>query len=623
MNLQETKIVSFPKETFEDWAKRAEQSLKGKPLADLSTATYEGITLNPLYTASSTSIEEEWPGFAPFTRGTSILGFKEQPWFVSQAIPGDNSKKIINNFKDASSRGQNIIALTFSQLATMKEEELLNFFQYVMENHLPIFIDSKGGQKAILAQLKKLSPENKSKLKGILAEDPISEGVIHGKGIDSPDEFFSTWFDNVRSSSTSMPEVKTILVKSTAVHDAGGNAVQELAMALAIAAEYLHYGSKNGCSAETIAKQMVFSFSVDSAFFMNVAKLRAARRLWSLIGQEYSDSVDSFKMFIHCETSSFTETLFDPYVNLLRAGNQAFAALIGGAQSLEVKEFNSATNESTAFSKRIARNIHLVLKEETLIDKIVDPSGGSYYVEAITNELAEKAWDLFLEIEKQGGALNVLNSGWIQTKVNETLKQKKENVALRKDSLIGTNVYPNLDDQIHISNKKSLEVALPYKVKKILPLTAVRLAEEFEELRIASLRHKEKLGSYPTVGLICLRDLKSYKPRADFVKGFMAAGGVEVKEYACQTIDEALAFVKQENHQHYILCGNDRDYQEVSLSWTEKLVEVEGRASFYMAGKQKRDFEELLIQAGIKEFISVQSNAITFISSILKDLEVM
>lgn len=356
---------------------------------------------------------------------------------------------------------------------------------------------------------------------------------------------------------------------------------------------------------------------------MNVAKLRAARRLWALLGQEYSKDENSFKMYIHAETSSFTATLFDPYVNLLREANQAFAAVIGGVQSLEVKQFNDASNESSAFSDRIARNIHLVIKEETLVDKVVDPAGGSFYVEALTNELAEKAWGLFLEIEERGGVINAFRSGWLQERIKETFSKKKENVAKRKDSLIGTNVYPNLEDTVNVSNSTSLEIALPFKVQFITPLKEVRLAEDFEHLRIASLQFKEKNGSYPSVGLICIKDLKSHKPRADFVKGFLAAGGIESDEKQCQTVDELLEFIHSSTHLHYVLCGSDADYEDVAVSWTQRISNANLKANIFMAGKPKEDVEQTLKIAGVKDFIAVGSNAVTQITKILTDLEVL
>lgn len=623
MSLQESKSVTFPITTMKDWEQKAEESLKGKKVGALKTQTFEGIELQPLYTKESLDINEEFPGFAPFTRGINALGYKEKPWLVTQNIPGNTADEIMKNFDKAVERGQNTVSLSFNQLAIMEEGELLQFLQNVSSKDILVFSDTKGAQKAFLSQVKRLPLECKAKLTGVMAEDPITEGVLRGKGIKNMDTFFSSWMEQLHDIAETAPHLKTILVKSSAVHNAGGNAVQELAYSLAVGVEYLQQAYDKGFSVENIAELMVFSFSIDSVFFMNVAKLRAARRLWSLIGQEYTQDSDRFKMDIHCETSTFTSTLFDPYVNLLRGGNQAFAAIIGGAQSLEIKPYDYPTNKTTDFSERIARNIHLVLKEETLLDKVVDPAGGSYYVESLTNELVEKAWALFLEIEASGGITESLSTGWMQNIVKETYKVKKDMVAQRKNSLIGTNVYPNLEDTVQITDKSSFEIALPYEVNRIEPFMEVRLSEEFEKLRLASLDYKEKQGSFPQVGLICMGTLKSYKPRSDFMKGFLAAGGIEGVEKQCQTKEEANAFMKESHFQHFVICGSDSDYNDNAVAWLESIKESNDNATVYLAGNQKADMVQTLQSVGIKDFITAQSNAITFITKILKDLEVM
>lgn len=623
MDLQKIKAVEFPTATLQEWEAKAEKSLKGKSLSKLSTATYEGIKLNPLYTENSTVIQEEWPGFAPFTRGTSVLGYKSEPWLAAQKLSGDTAANILASYQEAKKRGQNTITVDYSQLASMSESELLSFFKEAVQQEHSLVVDAQGMQKRIFTHLEKLSSEEQAKMKGIVAEDPITEGIIQGKGIDNPQEFFAGWFGDLQAMDSVMPQVKKVLVKATAVHNAGGNAVQELALALSIAAEYLQLGEVNNYSVHQLANNVVFSFAIDSSFFMNVAKLRAARRLWSLIGEEFTGDGSNFKMSIHSETSSFTATLFDPYVNLLRTANQAFAAVIGGAQSLEIKEIDRIADGPTAFSERIARNIHLVLKEETLIDKVVDPAGGSYYVESLTNELAEQAWELFLKIEGHGGAIASLQDGWIQESIGQVLQQKKENIAKRKDSLIGTNVYPNLEDAPQLT-ERSLEIPeLPYASYEVAPLTAIRLAEDFEQLRIASLEMKGKQGSYPAIGLICMGSLKAYKPRADFVKGFFAAGGVEGVEKGCQSVEEATAFMAESKHKHYVLCGSDADYGENAVSWVRALLAENGDATLYLAGKQPEELEAALQEAGVKGFVSVQSNAVEVITHVLKDLGVM
>jgi len=623
MDIQKTKAVTFPKASFEAWEQKAEQVLKGRSLSVLNTTTPEGIELKPLYSLDQAAGSEEWPGLAPYTRGTSALGYKEKPWLFSQPVTGNSVQELLTHLDEAVKRGQNAVTLHVSQFLTLEENELVQLLDAIANKEIPIFVDTRGVQKALFSKIQLLSQDAKAKLSGVLAEDPILEGVSRGNGIANEQPFFSEWLKNIKEINNVFPQLKTILVKGTTVHNAGGNHVQELALSLAVASEYLHKGIENGYSIEELANQFAFSFSVDSAFFMNVAKLRAARRLWSLLGQAFTEDETIFKMHIHTETSKFTSTIFDQYVNLLRTGNQAFAAVIGGAQSIQIDPFDKVTNKVTSFSERIARNIHLVLQEETLIDKVVDPAGGSFYIETLTNEVADEAWKLFLEIESKGGAIQALQSGWFQESVVATFEKKKARIATRQDSLIGTNVYPNLEDRVEVSAQDELHIALPYETKSVAALSNVRLAEEFESLRLHSLKHQEQTGAFPSIGLICMGELKNYKPRADFMKGFLAAGGIQTVEQQCLSVEEAIAFIEQSKQKHYVLCGNDLDYSENAVRWTEQLAGSYKEIKLLMAGKQAGELEQQLVAVGIQDFISVKSNVISVLTAILKDLEVM
>ena len=623
MDIQKIKTVTFPKASFETWEQKAEQALKGKSLSVLNTATPEGIVLKPLYTIDQSAQNAEMPGVAPYTRGINALGYKKQPWLFAQPVAGSNAQEISAHLDEAVNRGQNAVSLHASQLLSLNEKELLEVLESIASKELPLFVDTQGAQQVLFAKLESLPEDLKQKLSGVLAEDPVMEGASKGKAIGNEQAYFDAWLKNINKIGSVFPNLKTILIKGTTVHNAGGNHVQELAMSLAIASEYLHNGIKSGFSIEQLAKQFAFSFSVDSSFFMNVAKLRAARKLCSLLGQAFTEDESIFKMYIHTETSSFTETLFDQYVNLLRTGNQAFAAVIGGAQSIQIAPFDHVTNKVTPFSERIARNIHLVLKEETLIDQVVDPAGGSFYIETLTNEVADAAWKLFLEIEEKGGAIQALQEGLFQADVAATLEQKKQRIATRQDSLIGTNVYPNLEDRIELIVHDDVEIGLPFETKEIVPLNKVRLAEEFEALRLASLDYQAKAGKFPTVGLICIGELKNYKPRADFMKGFLAAGGIQTVEQQCLSVEEAKAFIEQSQQKHYVLCGSDADYSEYAVDWTEKLSAAFTNINLLMAGKQAAELEQQLNAAGVNDFVSVKSNVVTVLTAILEDLGVL
>ena len=623
MDIQKTKSTIFPKPSLQEWEDKAKRSLKGRALTFINTETYEGIELKALYHRNSREIVKEWPGIAPYTRGTKPLGYRQKPWLTAQPITSKDLKGMMQDLQESIDRGQNCISVSMNHLLLLKEDELLNFIQEIVQNNLSIWIDSEGGQNALFTKLFKLPDEIKIKLNGSVVEDPILEGVSCGKKMRDEKTYFKKWFNSIEEIDSSFPHLKTIFIKSPIVHNAGGSHVQELAISLAVASEYLQYGIEAGVSAEKIASKMVFAYSIDSFFFMNVAKLRAARRLWSLMGQEFTTNPDVFKMFIHSETSSVTATLYDEHVNLLRSANQAFAAVIGGTDSMQIKTFNCATNITTPLSERLSRNIHLILQQETLIDKVIDPAGGSFYVETLTDEIAEQAWKLFLEIENKGGILSVLQSGWIQENILDVLRVKKENIAIRKERLIGTNVYPNLEDQVQVAPFNRVKITLPYEATSILGLEKVRLAEEFEKLRLHSEQFKQENGHLPKVGLIELGTLKDFKGRADFVKGFLGTGGLEAIEQSCSSVEEALSFIGETKLRYYVLCGSDFYYEEYAISWINKILAENNELVFYIAGKQEEQLEKVLLSAGVKDFIHLNSNAVQMLKEILIDRQVM
>ncbi len=621
MSVQELKEMTYGVSSMKDWAAKAEKSLKGRLVKDLKTSVIEGFELNPVYTKGETAAET--PGAAPYTRGISTKSYEEEPWKMAQPIAGHQFEQVIGNVRLLPEKGINCVNISFLQLAEWKEEEILRFFTEIQDSGLSVFIDTKGGQKALVSLLHKLPPAVLDKLDGVVAEDPIALGLRRGKGVMESSSCFKDWLRRIDDFKDAAPNLKTVLIDSTVIHNAGGHAVQELAMALSTAVEYLHHAEELGIDTGEIARKMMFCFSMDSSYFMNISKLRAARRLWSLVGETFNGNKEDFKMHIHCETSSFTSTVFDRHVNLLRAGNQAFAAVVGGAQSIRILHHTSAAFDKDPSAERIAANIHLILKEEMLLDKVIDPAGGSYYIEALTDNIAEKAWEAFLQIENEGGVLEALRKGTIQKQVKQTFNEKKEKAAKREISIVGTNVYADLKDVPERKESSELEAALPFETTDIIALEAVRLSEDFEKMRIASINFKRKQGVFPQVGLICAGPLKSYKPRADFIKGFLAAGGIEAVEKQCGSPDETISFIKGSHLQHYIFCGSDAIYEEEVLSWMTERALGDLPVTLFMAGQMKGITAQQFHTLGIKNYISAKSDMVTTLTGILKDLEVM
>jgi methylmalonyl-CoA mutase len=357
---------------------------------------------------------------------------------------------------------------------------------------------------------------------------------------------------------------------------------------------------------------------------MEIAKLRAARVLWNRITSVYGATDDQCKMQIAAVTSSFTKTVNDPHVNLLRAGNEAFSAVIGGVQYLHVSPFDDLTGASP-FSERVARNTQLLLKEEAHLKKVIDPAGGSWYVEELTNNLAEKAWGFLQQIEANDGILEALKSNWLQQEIAAVYQKKNQDVQTREKSIVGTNVYANLDEVVP-GNKSYKDNSYCANMEDSLKMEAIptrRLAEPFEELRTKAKHLEDAVGSKPFVGMICLGGLKQHKARLDFMKGFLAAGGLRTGESKpIISLESARQFVKELPTKYYCLCGTNDQYEIIGYEILTALITEFPDRTFYLAGLPEKEKQDQWIDAGIKQFIHVKSNCYETLSSILEELEV-
>jgi methylmalonyl-CoA mutase len=358
---------------------------------------------------------------------------------------------------------------------------------------------------------------------------------------------------------------------------------------------------------------------------MDLAKLRAARVLWDRITGLYGAKDEACGMHITASTSSFSKTIYDPYVNLLRSANEAFAAVLGGIQYLHVDPFNEITG-SNAFSERIARNMQLMLKEEAHLQKVIDPAGGSWYIETLTNQLAEKAWEFFQQIDKEGGILEVLKSTWLQQEIASVYEKRSQDIQTRKHSIIGTNVYANLYDIVPDKNrlkKKTYFNAGENSIIKIVAIPQRRLSEPFEELRNKAKLIEEKTGTIPIIGMLCLGELKQHKARLDFMIGFLASGGIKaVESKPILTLESARQFVLEHPTNYVCFCGTNDQYEMLGHEILTALKAEFPEQNFYLAGLPEKDKQAPWLEKGIIQFIHLKSNCYGTLLTILNELEV-
>lgn len=619
MKLENMKEISFPISTTNDWANKAEESLKSKSIETLYKATYENILIKPLYTKEDIDPNglSQFPGESNYSRGIERVRYERKSWYIANKLPYKNPNQLIEKSRMAFSAGQNALAFDVTEELFSDRDSLKELLKEFADLG-PVSIHTKEFFGPFLDVVLELQHVTR-RMTGFLASDPIAEAATKGSFNLGEEETFQQWVKVIKKADSSLPDVKTILVDTTPYQNSGANAVQELGIALATGVFYVQKLLDHGWELEKALKKIVFHFAVGANFFMETAKLRAARILWDKAMEAFGAEEELRKMVISAETSQLTKTAYDPYVNLLRAGNEAFSAVLGGVQYLSVGTFDEATGESSVFSERIARNTQLILKAEAYLEKVADPAGGSYYVEALTKEIAEKAWGFFLEIDNHGGIVEDLKANRLQKNISEVRAQREKDVFMRKQSIIGTNVYANAAEKASLIGKS--EVVPSSKTFEKLEIK--RIAEPYELLRNKAWEIGEKSGAHPAVGLICLGDLKNHKARADFIHGFLAAGGIEAsRSDELKGSEAVLEFIKSSGLKQYCICGDNNQYAEFGVTLVKEIKLKFPEVGLSLAGKLDAAMSEEFSDAGIQQFYHLSSNNYEILANLLNEMEV-
>ena len=617
MSLDDLQNQTFPLKTQDDWKVKAEESLKGKSIESLKSSTYENIVLKPLYSRLDQKEVPDYSGGSDFRRGVYPLGYVTNDWRAAQRISYVTVGELKDKLHQAVEKGQTALSFEVSE-DLFETKDTLKQILGDLPSKFPFAVNGKGFQSPFLVALAERDG-SANQIRGYAASDPLSLFVEEGLLVE---DFFKGWLEDIKLANEKLPRLRTVLINTSTYHQGGANAVQELGIAAATGTFYLQQLLDSEVKLEEVLSKMIFHFSIGSNFFMELAKIRAARILWDKIAKVYGADVQYRGMQIAAETSTFTKTAYDPHVNILRAGNEAFAAVVGGVQYLHVTAFDDVSGIQ---AERIALNTQNILKEEAHLQKVVDPAGGSWYVEALTTELAEKAWQYFQQIEAKGGILEVLKSGWLQDEIFSVYTKRQQDIFTRKQSIVGTNVYANLAEAATPAKEKIAcnyfgDANSPIKIKAI---TNTRLSEPFEVLRKMSERIEVKLGNKPEIGMICLGELKQYKPRLDFMKGFLAAGGLKVAESESITsLENAKQFIVNQDSKYFCLCGSNEQYESLGHEILAGLYQEFSDRIFYLAGLPEKELQPQWMKEGVKQFIHVKSNCYETLSSMLTNMEV-
>ena len=612
---KEKLFSDFPAVTTQEWMDKIMVDLKGADYEKkLVWKTNEGFKVKPFYRREDLEdlkTTEGLPGQYPYIRGNKK---DDNTWFVRQDIRVDNPAEANAKALDLLNKG--IDSLGFHIKAKdLNADYIRTLLKDICCEYVELNFKTCQRHTVELAKLlteyfkeKGYDPE---KLQGSLDFDPISRMMKKGKNV-------SGLIANAKELVEVMapyPKFRCIAVNSLALNNAGAYIYQELGYALAWGNEYLSRLTEAGVSADLAAKKIKFNFGISSNYFMEIAKFRAARMLWADIVNEYHPACQcACQMAVHAETSSFNLTLFDAHVNLLRTQTEAMSAAIAGVDSITVTPFDKTYETPNDFSERIARNQQLLLKEESHLNRIVDPAAGSYYIENLTVSIAKQAWDLFLQTEEAGGMVKAVLDSSVQNAVNSSNRARHEAVSKRKEILLGTNQYPNFNETA--GEKAPLEHACCCghgdEAGEFATLNTDRAASEFEALRLET----EHSGKRPKAFMLTIGNLAMRQARAQFSCNFLACAGYEVIDnLGFPTVEEGIEAAMKANADIVVLCSSDDEYAEYAIPAFKAL---NGRAMFIVAGAPACMDE--LKAAGIENFIHVRCNVLETLKEYNKKL---
>ena len=597
----------FPPISTEAWEALIREDLKGADYEKkLVWKTVEGLKLKPYYRAEhleNLDFTKTIPEHAPFVRGNR----KDNNWIIRQDI--DEESPLAANAKahDALKRGAEAIALNVS--SCKKTQDLVNLLKGIDLNIVNIhyFGASSYLQLAdLLVKASKVLDFDSKNLKGSFNFDNLGYFLAHGSFYASMDSNFvelSQLFDIAKRD---FPLIKIINVNAQLIHNSGGSLTQELAFSLAIGTEYITNLVSKGQPVDDVLSRIQFTYAIGSNYFLEIAKIRAARLLWSAITAEFKPLHESSKyMTIHSTTSLWNKTIFDSYVNLLRCTTEAMSAAIGGCDSMTVLPFDIAYKSGDIISNRIARNIQIILKEEAYFNKIADAAAGSYYVENLTESIAEASWQLFLDIESKGGFIEAANNGAIDEAIEIIAARKQEDLAMRRQILLGTNQYPNYAERM-LGKIEPLTKASALKGKK-----TNRLAHSFEALRLAVEDYINKGNCTPKVFLLNIGSLSMRKARAGFAVNFFTCASYEVIDNnGFKTPEEGIKAALESKAKIICICSSDEEYATLGVEIVQHIKKADKDKIVIIAGNPAASVE-ILKQAGVDEFIHVKTNVLT------------
>ena len=556
----------FPPVSVQEWKEKIIKDLKGGDYdKKLVWRTSEGFNVQPFYVKADISGLKHihtYPASFPYLRGKNLDGNR---WLTNERIEVDNVAGASAKAREVLQKGTQSITFVINDNDTPTFEFLKKLFEGIDIEKTPINLETSLPEEA-LDNWQKLTPSPK----GSLFFDPLNHLARTGNFYLGKDEDLERVFLLMKKTE-SLTELQTLTVDAALFDNSGANIVTSMAFALSQAVFYTDYLTEKGISPATVFSKIKFLFGISSSYFMEIAKFRALRYLWAKIAESYGITEKGAAMKIHAVNSVWNKTLYDPYVNMLRTTTETMSAIIGGADEITTLPFDTVYKLRPGMAERIARNQQLILKNESYLDKVVDIAAGSYYIETLTKKLIDKAWELFLKTEEQGGYLQSLEKGDIQQQIKGEARKKETEIATRKRNILGVNQFPNTSEHLNVDIPDTFfEPPVPRNTL-IEPLLPFRGAAAIEHLRyktdMFALRNKR-----PSVWMFTYGNLAMRRARAQFAGNFFGCAGFEIIDNnGFATMEEGIEAAKKASPDIVVLCSSDQEYETIALPVFEAL----------------------------------------------------
>jgi methylmalonyl-CoA mutase len=689
-------LEDFEPATPEAWRAAAEALLKGAPFDKVMRTPLGGeLTLEPIYWPDALDELPQartLPGFDGYLRGTRPDGYRSEPWEIAQELPYGDPVEYNRALLGDLMRGQTGINVTFDlatiagtdpDLAKVGEvgacglsiadvKDVGRAFKDVQADAISIHLRTGATGLPLgalyFAWLEEAGFDPKA-CQGSFSMDPLAVWAASGKLPLPAEALYDEMAALAGYCAAKAPKMRALGVTTLPYHQAGASAMEELGIGLATGAAYLRALLKRGFSINDAAKQIRFSFAIGPNFFLEIAKFRAARMLWAQIVEAFGGDAEAQKIQVHARTGLRNKSRHDPYVNMLRTTTEALSAVVGGIDSMQVGTFDEVVGEPDVFSRRIARNTQIILQEECELTGVVDPAGGSWAIETVTDGVASEAWKVFQKIESEGGMVAALQSGSVAKLIEATRKAEDKQLGQRRVRLVGVNVYPDANekepkgrvpDYAGILKTRSKEIAerrvaasdatdkaiLKHLEKasmedgvkamdelvaaarlgaslgeltrslragkpagaSIERLPAARLAAGYEAMRAACYKYAKKRGYGPRIFLTTLGPLRRHKLRADFTRGFFEPAGFDViPGTGYDNPEAAVKALRESGASITVVCGTDDDYAEQFESFCQTIKESLPEVTVVLAGFPG-DNEAKFRAAGMDDFIFIKSD---------------